>query len=575
MKQVDWFRVAILFLIGVIVWVLIQHFDQFQKSQLALDAPSQQLAEAQPPTADLNEAATVAETASANFDTEVLAGDIKETATPIVSTDTDRKLISVTTDVLRVMIDSRGGDIVFAELLDYKASKNKPQSVRLLRNEQGKLYIAQSGLIGASGTDKKQRPQYQYQRANYKMVASDKELQLDLRYQQADVSIIKRFTFKPNNYLFNISYLVDNKGSVPWAADLSAQIRRSDFEPSIDSGIGLAAFVGAAVTTPDDPYLRLDFEELEEPFKLKVEKGWVAMIERYFLSAWVPDASKPIKYSLRKSTHSDVYLLGYTQEGISLQPGEQGVISTDFYAGPKDQYQLQKISKNLDLTVDYGFLWWAAQPLYAILNFIYSGHLYMFGFDQQLFGGFQNWGLAIILLTVLVKLLFYQLSATSYKSMARMRKLQPQMQQLKDRYSEDRQKMSQETMKLYQKEKVNPLGGCLPILIQMPIFLALYWVLLESVELRHAPFFGWIQDLSSKDPLFILPLLMGASMYVQFKLNPTPPDPMQAKMMQFMPFVFTIMFLWFPSGLVLYWTVNNILSIAQQWAITRTVQRND
>ena len=248
-------------------------------------------------------------------------------------------------------------------------------------------------------------------------------------------------------------------------------------------------------------------------------------------------------------------------------------MSARFYAGPKDQYRLVKIAPGLELTVDYGWLWWIAQPLFALLYFFATGHLNAFGIELNIAHGIANWGVAIILLTVLVKAVFFQLSAASYKSMAKMRKLQPKMLELRERYGDDRQKLSQETMDLYRKEKVNPLGGCLPILIQMPVFLSLYWVLLESVELRQAPLAGWIKDLSVMDPYFVLPLLMGASMFYQQKLNPPPPDPMQAKVMQFMPIIFTVFFLFFPAGLVLYWLVNNALSIAQQWVITRQIER--
>lgn len=254
-----------------------------------------------------------------------------------------------------------------------------------------------------------------------------------------------------------------------------------------------------------------------------------------------------------------------------LAPGAETSIKAGFYAGPKDQYRLRQISPGLNLTVDYGWLWWIAQPLFALLTFFATGALHIGDWSYDLGVGIGNWGVSIILLTLVVKAAFFKLSATSYVSMAKMRKLQPKMLELRERYGEDRQKLSQETMDLYRREKVNPLGGCLPILIQMPVFLSLYWVLLESVELRHAPFFAWIQDLSVMDPFFVLPLLMGASMYFQQKLNPPPPDPMQAKIFQFMPIIFTVFFLFFPAGLVLYWLVNNVLSIAQQWVITNRI----
>jgi YidC/Oxa1 family membrane protein insertase len=263
----------------------------------------------------------------------------------------------------------------------------------------------------------------------------------------------------------------------------------------------------------------------------------------------------------------------FKSQVVSIPANNQGEIKAQFYVGPKDQYTLEKISDNLDLSVDYSFLWMVAQPLYAILYFFNEGTLHAFGLEMDVFGGVGNWGFSIILLTILVKALFFGLNAKAYRSMAKMRAIQPKMMDIKNLYGDDRQKQSQEMMKLYQTEGVNPIGGCLPMLVQMPVFIALYWVLLESVELRHAPFIGYIKDLSAMDPYFIMPLIMGASMWFQQKLNPPPPDPMQAKVMQFLPIIFTFFFLFFPSGLVLYWVVNNILSIAQQWVITRNIEK--
>lgn len=285
------------------------------------------------------------------------------------------------------------------------------------------------------------------------------------------------------------------------------------------------------------------------------------MVQHYFISAWIPDADSQIHYRLRKLGEQNLYLLGFTTQPLVVEAKSQGSVKAAFYAGPKDTNSLEAISPYLDLTVDYGWLWWIAKPLFAVLKFI---HTFV-----------SNWGLAIIGLTILVKLIFFPLSAASYRSMAKMRKLQPKLAELKERYGEDRQKFSQEMMKLYKTEKVNPFGGCLPLLIQMPVFISLYWVLMESVELRHAPFFLWIEDLSRMDPYFVLPIIYGITMWAMQKLNPQPTDPMQARIMNMLPFVFTFLFLWFPSGLVLYWVTNNILSIAQQYVITRQIERGD
>jgi YidC/Oxa1 family membrane protein insertase len=285
--------------------------------------------------------------------------------------------------------------------------------------------------------------------------------------------------------------------------------------------------------------------------------GWIAIVQHYFISAWIPNAETSHNYSTIK-TQNGLNIIRFTSPQITVAAGEQARIKSQFYAGPKDQYTLETISSGLELTVDYGWLWWIAQPLFWILTKIYS----VVG----------NWGVAIIGITVLVKLVFFQLNATAYKSMANMRKVQPKMAAIKERCGDDKQKQSAEMMALYKKEKINPLGGCLPILVQMPVFISLYWVLMETVELRHAPFMLWIDDLSVMDPFFVLPLIMGASMFIQQKLNPAPPDPMQAKVMQWMPVMFTFFFLFFPSGLVLYWVVNNTLSIVQQYIITKRIE---
>jgi len=282
------------------------------------------------------------------------------------------------------------------------------------------------------------------------------------------------------------------------------------------------------------------------------------VLQHYFLAAWVPAQDQPHTYNGRVVKGNNVF--GFYSGATTVAPGSVGEVGASLYVGPKTQDRLADIAEHLDLTIDYGWLWWVAQPLFWLLDFIH--------------GFVGNWGVAIIFLTILIKLAFFKLSATSYRSMANMRKVAPKMQEIKEKYGDNREKLGQEMMKLYKEEKINPLGGCLPILVQMPVFIALYWVLMESVELRQAPFFLWIEDMSVMDPYFILPLIMGASMFIQMKLNPTPPDPMQARVMQFMPIIFTIFFLWFPAGLVLYWVVNNILSIAQQYVITKQIENS-
>lgn len=472
-------------------------------------------------------------------------------------------LISLKTDVLELIIDLEGGDVVQSALQAYPARiENPDKPILLLENSSQRSYIAQSGLVGADGIDKGGRARFSTQQSNFVITEGEDTLVVDLTHQGDGVEVIKRFSLQRSDYLVNVEYIITNISNERWQGNLFGQIKRdSSTDPSqeLASGMGMVPFLGVALTSPDERFIKFDFEDMrEKPFKEKIEGGWVAMIQHYFLSAWIPTAGQTHTYSARV-TNTGYNIGGFVSPAIIVDAGQTGSISAGLYMGPKDQYRLKEISEYLDLSVDYGWLWWIAQPLFWLLINIF-----------ELVG---NWGIAIILLTVLIKAAFFQLSATSYRSMANMRRVQPQMVDIRERYAEDKQKQSQAMMDLYKKEKINPLGGCLPILVQMPVFIALYWVLMESVELRQAPFFGYIQDLSVMDPYFILPLVMGASMFFQQKLNPPPPDPMQAKIMQWMPVVFTFFFLWFPAGLVLYWVSNNLLSIAQQWVITRQIEK--
>tara|TARA_R110001592_G_scaffold363402_1_gene688317 strand:+ start:22691 stop:24337 length:1647 start_codon:yes stop_codon:yes gene_type:complete len=487
--------------------------------------------------------------------------DESKIPTPEVTNEINTRLVKVSTDVLTVLIDTQGGDIVRVDLPKHLTELGESSSPFILLNRTSSTtYIAQSGLVGANGTDTKAgRPLFSVDAEQYQLQDGEDSLTVNLTLRQGEVLITKRFTFKRSDYLIGLTYHVDNQSSHPWKAGLFGQIKRDSHNPTVGNSMGMAPFLGAALTSNDENYKKLDFEDIEdETFKETVTGGWVAMVQHYFISAWVPDQSISNTFNLRKLGSQDLYMLGFTSPQVAVEPGEKGELKAAFYAGPKDQYRLEKISPYLDLTVDYGLLWWIAKPLFWVL---YQLHMVL-----------GNWGWSIIFLTVMIKAAFFRLSATSYRSMANMRKLQPEMARLKDLYGDDRQKMSQETMSLYKREKVNPMGGCLPILVQMPVFMALYWVLLESVELRHSPWILWISDLSVKDPFFVLPLIMGVSMFVQQRLNPTPPDPMQAKVMQIMPIAFTFFFMFFPAGLVLYWTVNNGLSIIQQWLITRKIE---
>ena len=480
-----------------------------------------------------------------------------------VKKTTKRQLVRITTDVFEIHVDRVGGDIVRVALPGYPASLGTPDIPFILVDSRND-YVAQSGLIGGSGTDKQngERPTFLTEATSYDMGAAD-ELAVTLFHTQENGTEIRKvFVFKRGDYLIDVRYDVNNLASTDWRAGLFVQIKRDSQDPQseADNLLGMQPYVGGATRSDDEFYHKLEFDDIEEEtYRGQREEGYIAFVQHYFVSAWVPTNESTNTYQARKLKGKDTYLFGFTTTGMTVPAGGQGSLSASYYAGPKDQYRLQEIATGLDLTVDYGFLWWLAQPLFYLLTFIHS---YV-----------DNWGLAIIGLTIIVKTLLYPLSAASFRSMAKMRKLQPEMVKLKERYGEDRQKFSQATMDLYKKEGANPLGGCFPILLQMPVFLALYWSLMESVELRQAPFMLWIHDLSAMDPYFILPILMGISMYLTQRLQPEPPDPIQAKVFKFMPIMFTFFFLWFPSGLVLYWLVNNILSICQQYYVTRQIEK--
>ncbi len=544
--KTDWLRTSLIAGIAVISFLLIIRWNDFQERNHPA-ATQNSAANPPAPSEEIPQVTPAKESAGI----------------PAENKPADTTWVNVKTDVLDVLIDPRGGDLVKVALPSYFVELNRPDRPFMLLNQTDQhTYTARSGLVGANGTDTNQsRPVFSAQQNSYVMPEAMQALEVDLEYQQTpDVKIIKRFSFERGSHLIKISYRIINNSSENWQATLYGQIKRDTYDPNPSSAMGMKPFLGAATSTNEKNYLKLSFDDIaDEPLTHTKEGGWVAMVQHYFLSAWIPPKESVNEYKLYRQKNSDLYFLQFTTQALSVAPGTTGETTAGFYAGPKDIRTLETISPYLDLTVDYSFLWWLAKPLFFTLDAIH-----------EVVG---NWGFAIILLTVLIKIIFFYPSAASYRSMAKMRKVQPKMQALKERYGEDRQKFSAEMMKLYREEKVNPFGGCLPILIQMPVFLALYWVLMESVELRQAPFILWINDLSVKDPFFVLPLIMGVTMWVQQKLNPTPPDPMQAKIMQMMPIFFTFLFLFFPAGLVLYWVVNNTLSIAQQYVITKRIEK--
>ena len=478
------------------------------------------------------------------------------TATPAENTG----LITVTTDRYDIKINPEGGDIVYAALKQYDATLDSDKPFVLLENNSNRVYVAQSGLIGQNGIDTAEgRATYSHTANNYVMEKGQQTLSVPLTYQKDGVTVTKTFTFTQDKYPIDISYQIQNASANAWQGQMFAQLKRDDSkDPGMsDKGaLSMATYLGGAWGTPDDPYNKLKFGKFNDgELTTSSDKGWVGIVQHYFVSAWTPENFTGKFFS--RETGND-YFIGFNSQPINVAPNKQITLKATLYAGPKVQSELKEVAVGLNQTVDYGLLWPISKILFAILDGIH-----------KVIG---NWGWSIILLTLLVKIALMWVSNKSYYSMAKMRAIAPRLAILKEEHGDDRMKMSQEMMAIYKEEKVNPMAGCLPILMQMPIFLALYWVLVESVELRHAPWILWIRDLSAMDPWFILPLLMGASMFVQQQLNPQPADPMQAKVMKFLPIIFTAFMLFFPAGLVLYWTVNNLFSMTQQYLINRKVE---
>lgn len=468
--------------------------------------------------------------------------------------------IKIITDVLDIEIDTRGGDIRKVVLRNYAVDADAPEEkVELLTDSEVNFHVAQSGLVSANEkTAPTHNDVYTAEQFSYRLAEGVDEIKVPLHWTGIDGSkVTKTYTIRKNDYTINVDHKV-TAGQSGWSGSQYMQLIRT--QPSTE---GESAFIrtytGGVIYNDEIKYEKIDFDDIQEQnLKSEMEDGWLAMIQHYFLAAWIPESNVKNLYFTRYNAQSDLYTLGARSSAKRLMPNEQGEFHSRFVAGPKEQYKLEEIESGLELTVDYGVLTIIAKPLFWLLDKFHS-----------IFG---NWGWAIIFLTITVKALFYKLSEMSYKSMAKMRKVAPRMKQMKEQFGSDRQAMSKAMMELYKREKINPMGGCFPILVQIPVFISLYWVLLESVEMRHAPFALWLDNLSAKDPYFVLPVIMGVSMFIQQKLNPAPVDPMQQKIFQIMPFAFTAMFAFFPSGLVLYWVVNNILSITQQYVITKRIE---
>lgn len=466
--------------------------------------------------------------------------------------------IQIKTDVLNLEIDSAHGDIVEAQLLSYPVSvdqKDKP--ITILQDQTNQRYVANSSLFVTQGKEVRNIDfNFSSPQQKYELAEGADQLTVTLNGRTADgLDVKKEFIFTRGKYLIQVNYFIKNQGSQEWKGYMNTQLLRSSPQEDKSSIFHVGSYTGASYSNPGQHrYQKVTFPNMTKGnLDVNAKGGWIAMQQHYFLTAWIPNPDSENMFYTRALNND--YTIGAVSQPIILAPGAEQKVGSRLYVGPEITSDLKAISPGLDLTVDYGWLWFLSSLLFSVMKAIYS----VVG----------NWGWSIVLVTVLIKLAFYRLSASSYKSMAGMRKLQPKLQALRERYGDDKAKMSQATMELYRQEKVNPLGGCLPIVIQIPVFIALYWVLLESVELRQAPFIFWIKDLAVADPYHVLPIIMGATMLIQQKLNPAPPDPMQAKLMMFLPFLFTALFWNFPAGLVLYWIVNNTLSILQQWYITR------
>ncbi|WP_058553914.1 membrane protein insertase YidC [Thiohalocapsa sp. ML1] len=473
------------------------------------------------------------------------------------------EIITVETDVVKAEISTRGGTLQALWLKKYAEIAGQPDKpLQLLKPNDPNMCIVQSGLLGAADSGlPTHNALFSADRTAYTLADGDDAVQVTLVWTGEDGLVVtKRYRFERGSYLIHTEQRVDNGSDSVVALRNYDQLQRTDLiDPNKSRFVN--TYTGAVYYGPETKYKRESFDAMaKEPLDLAVTGGWIAMIQHYFMAAWIPEADQEQTF-YTKVVGGDRYIIGQYSPSVTVAPGGSQSFETRLFVGPKLQDRLDTIAPGLELAVDYGWLTVLAKPIFWLMEAIY--------------GLVGNWGWAIIILTILIKLAFYKLSEASYKSMAHMRQVAPRLKALKDRYGDDKERLNQAMMELYKKEKINPLGGCLPILVQIPVFIALYWVLLESVELRHAPFMLWIDNLTAPDPWFVLPVIMGVSMFVQQKLNPPPPDPMQEKIFMALPFVFTVFFAFFPAGLVLYWTVNQLLSIAQQWYITRQIEKAD
>jgi YidC/Oxa1 family membrane protein insertase len=465
---------------------------------------------------------------------------------------TNRERIDVSTDVLKLRFDTEGGTLLFAEFLKFGDLVDSKKPFVLLDESKARVYVAQTGLIGGAFASHKTPMKF-----TGESTLKEGQNELVLKFESADVGglkLVKTYTLTRGSYAIKVNHQVVNTGNAAVSPQLYVQLVRDGNKPEGESAF-YSTFTGPAVYTEAKKYQKIEFTDIEKgkaEFEKNAPQGYVAMVQHYFASAWVLPANT-VRENFARKVDTNLYSVGMITPFSEVAPGQTKSLEATLFVGPQEEKMLEALAPGLELVKDYGWLTVLAKPLYWLLD--------------RLYGFLQNWGWAIVALVFLLKLAFYWLNAKAYASMAKMKAINPKIMEMRERLKDNPQQMQQEMMRIYREEKVNPMGGCFPIMVQIPVFIALYWVLLSSVEMRNAPWIGWIQDLSAPDPYFILPVVMTLSTLLQTALNPAPPDPMQAKLMWFMPLIFSVMFFFFPSGLVLYWITNNILSIAQQWVI--------
>jgi YidC/Oxa1 family membrane protein insertase len=491
-----------------------------------------------------------------NADVPTAAAPATPTTVPGGQSVAKSEHVIITTDVIKAEIDTVGGEVKHLELLKHKDGNDPTKNVVLFDASAQRTYLGQTGLTGGAFPNHKSPFTV---RPGPRSLDGANQVELVLESEQNGVKLTKTYVFKRGDYTIDIKHAVTNAGSAPVAPSLYLQLVRDGTPPPGESKF-YSTFTGPAVYTESDHFQKVSFSDIEKgkaDHATKSESGWIALVQHYFVSAFIPPQNTQLEFRTSKIA-DNLYAVSMIVPLGNVAPGATVQLDTRLYSGPQEEKVLETVAPGLELVKDYGIFTIAAKPIFWLM--------------EQIYKVLGNWGWTIIALTVLIKLAFFPLSAASYRSMAKMKTVTPKLTAIRERHKGDPAKMNQAMMELYKTEKINPLGGCLPILIQIPVFIALYWVLLSSPEMRNAPWIGWIKDLSAPDPWFILPVLMAVSMFIQTRLNPTPPDPIQAKVMMFMPIIFSVMFFFFPAGLVLYWVVNNILSIAQQWVITKKIQ---